>query len=219
MTDDQSLSLVYSVLLLVLVGSALIAQAIPLGKMLRMAAAWAGIFAVLILVLSFRGEVAEIWARVSNELGIGNSHQLVGDTLELRQQGDGHFWVNAKLNGTDVRFLVDSGATTTSISVATAERAGIDVDRTRFPVQLSTANGTIEAWRARADTLSVGGMTVDDHAVVVSEAFGDFNVLGMNFLSALKSWRVEGRTMILEPYEPGDRAMLIDPRNSDNNLT
>jgi aspartyl protease family protein len=47
--------------------------------------------------------------------------------------------------------------------------------------------------------LKLGDIVARDLPVVVSPAFGDTDVLGMNFLSQLKSWRVEGRTLILTP--------------------
>jgi aspartyl protease family protein len=50
--------------------------------------------------------------------------------------------------------------------------------------------------------LRFGTIVARDLPVVVSPAFGTTDVLGMNFLSKLKSWRVEGRTLILEPHHP-----------------
>jgi aspartyl protease family protein len=101
-------------------------------------------------------------------------------------------------NGEPVRFLIDSGATTTSVSQAVAQRAGVRISR-GFPAMVQTANGIVAVQRGRADRLSVGTIQRTDLAVHVSEAFGDMNVIGMNFLSSLKSWSVEGRTLILKP--------------------
>ena len=52
---------------------------------------------------------------------------------------DGHFWVDAKLNGRDVRFLIDSGATMTTISRSTAARAGVAVSPNRDQVVITGA--------------------------------------------------------------------------------
>jgi aspartyl protease family protein len=114
----------------------------------------------------------------------------------VRLAPDGHYWVEAELNGEKVRFLVDSGATTTSISKATAERVGIEPSG-GFPAMVKTANGTVTVQRGRAGSLRVGNIERSNVAVHISEAFGDMNVIGMNFLSSLKSWGVEGRTLIL----------------------
>jgi len=54
--------------------------------------------------------------------------------------------------------------------------------------------------RAEIGTLDLGGIERKDHAILVSsDAEDDVDLLGMNFLSSLKSWRVEGREMVLEP--------------------
>jgi len=50
-----------------------------------------------------------------------------------------------------------------------------------------------------AKRLTIGGIEARDLPVVVSPSFGDQDVIGMNFLSRLKSWRVEGRTLVLQP--------------------
>ncbi len=71
-----------------------------------------------------------------------------------------------------------------------------------FPVVLQTANGAIRAETGEVKELRFGNVVARDLAVVVSPAFGNIDVLGMNFLSRLKSWRVEGRTLILTPHHP-----------------
>ena len=97
-----------------------------------------------------------------------------------------------------MRFLVDSGATVTSISTATAARAGV-APSGGFPVLVNTANGTVRAQRARAERLTVGTIERRNLALHVSEAFGDTNVIGMNFLSSLSGWGVEGQWLVLRP--------------------
>src|SRR3546814_2940963 len=60
---------------------------------------------------------------------------------------------------------------------------------------------TTPEWQ-RLALYPLGGITARDLKVVISPALGDIDVLGMNFLSQLASWRVEGRTLILVP--PGN---------------
>ena len=98
--------------------------------------------------------------------------------------------------------LIDSGATTTALSVATAQAAGIDTASSPFPAVLNTANGTVMAQTGTAAKITIGSIEARDVGVVVSRAFGDGDVLGMNFLSQLASWRVEGQTLVLTPTAP-----------------
>lgn len=127
---------------------------------------------------------------------------VVGKELRVPMAADGHFWVDASINGTKRRMLVDSGATVTAVPVQTAQAAGLNPEANPVPVMIRTANGTIAAQSTRADELRIGNIVARDLGVIVSPAFGDTHVLGMNFLSRLESWRVEGRTLILKPHHP-----------------
>ena len=109
---------------------------------------------------------------------------------------DGHFWVRADVNGHEVRFLVDSGATMTTIDRATAIAAGVAIDPSRGQL-VRTGNGMIRVSRGRAESLQVGGIERRGIAVQISES-DNLNVLGMNFLSSLDRWGVEGRWLVLE---------------------
>jgi len=201
MNDGETASLIYSLLLLVLVGSALVSRSLPIGQTLKMALGWVGIFALIFLLVSFRPEMKLIWGRVTGELGLASGPQISGAPMTLRKREDGHFWVDADVNGHRVEFMVDSGATFTALSAPAARDAGVEPDAFSMKIAIGTANGTIEADRATVSELRLGSLVMQDHAIVVAEAFGDTNVLGMNFLSALKSWRVEGSSMILTPHD------------------
>jgi aspartyl protease family protein len=198
MTEDQTGNLVYAVLGLMLVASSLFARRLPLGQTLRMALSWVAIFGVMFVLFTFRAEFKQVWQRVKSEF-VGGGSAMADGTLRVPQGEDGHFHVDASINGHTVRLLVDSGATTTSLSVATAKAAGLDVDTDGFPVIVETANGMAEARRARAAQFDVGPIKRSDFPVLVAEGLGDGNLIGMNFLSTLKGWRVEGDVLVLNP--------------------
>jgi aspartyl protease family protein len=100
------------------------------------------------------------------------------------------------------RFLVDTGATLTAISAETADVAGIEAQQLRQTVLLKTANGSTAAQLASLSELRVGNALARDLDAVIAPGLGNTNVLGMNFLSRLKSWRVEDGTLILVPHHP-----------------
>jgi aspartyl protease family protein len=130
------------------------------------------------------------------------AQSVVGEELRVPMGRDGHFWVEVSINGVPRRMMVDSGATVTAVPVETAEAAKLDTQASPIPVLIRTANGTVPAQSTRADELRLGNIVARDLGVIFSPAFGDTHVLGMNFLSRLESWRVEGRTMILKPHHP-----------------
>ncbi|WP_108809997.1 TIGR02281 family clan AA aspartic protease [Sphingorhabdus sp. Alg231-15] len=199
MTEDQNINLVFAIGALVLVASALFSRRIGLGEVVRSVLSWVAIFAIFIVGFSYQKEIVGVWHKVTGEITGANEQQVVGGTLKIRQSPDGHYWADAEVNGMPVRFLIDSGATTTAMTLKTARAANVDINDGGFPTYLNTANGTVEAQRGTIQALRVGPMMALELPVVVAEAFGDSNVLGMNFLSEMKSWRVEGGEMILEP--------------------
>jgi len=166
----------------------------------------AGLVGLLILVVIQRGRFDPYFSRIVSALHLGGQN-VVGKEVRIRMAPDGHFWAHVRINGVDRRMLIDSGATLTALSTGTAEAAGLKTDDQLFPVVLNTANGAITARTATLPALRLGDIVARDLPVVVSPAFGDTDVLGMNFLSMLKSWRVEGRELVLEPHHPQPSAV------------
>ena len=131
---------------------------------------------------------------------IGLPEQVVdGGETRIPLSPDGHFWVRAKVNGVDGNFMIDTGATLTAISAPLAERAGLEPRCGGIPIMLGTANGTVQAHVATVDSLTFGNVNASGTDAAVAESFGDFNVIGMNVLARLGSWRVEDNTLILVP--------------------
>ena len=85
---------------------------------------------------------------------------------------------------------------------------------------IETANGMVRARSGRVASLAVGPLRTSDLGVVISPQFDDLDVLGMNFLSRLKSWRVEDRVLVLEPGDAAGGSNVRDatgtPPDSDN---
>ena len=190
-------SLIWGVMCILLLVSSLAARRLPLGYIAKAGLAWIAIFAALFAIFSFRFEFINIWERVKADISGTAGQSISGDAIELSRQDDGHYWIMVDINGRPVRFMVDSGATMTAINAATAQEVGVETDG--YPIILSTANGRVAAKRATVGSLAVGPHKIENHSVVVSDSFGDVNLLGMNFLNSMQSWRVEANVMILQP--------------------
>jgi aspartyl protease family protein len=163
------------------------------------------LLAMLVLGLTHLARFDPTLARYAAMLNLGEQ-KVVGRELRIAMAPDGHFWATALVDGVERRLLVDSGATVTALSTETARAARVAPDRSPFPVLLRTANGTIRADTGEVSELRLGNVVARDLPVVVSPALGGTDILGMNFLSRLKSWRVEGRTLVLEPHHPQEIA-------------
>ena len=186
------------------VGAALIImllQRIPVvGRIVRFAISF-GLFAFLIFILLSQAPYQPELSRITSSLGL-DDQKVSGKELRVRMSPDGHFWVLASINGIERRMLIDSGATVTAISTETAQAARVETGKGIAPVILRTANGAAPAETGAIEELRVGNIVARNLRIVTAPGLGSLDVLGMNFLSKLESWRVEGRTLILVPHHP-----------------
>ena len=194
MNGDESPRMIYLVLLLVLVTASLIGMRLPAGKVVKMALAWVAIFAGAFALFAFRDEFSSLGQRLRAEAT--GAPIETGEELRIPISEDGHFWIEASVNGHKARFLVDSGASITTVSQATAEAARITTGLRSDAVE--TANGTVTMKRGSAERFQVGPIERTDFSVNINER-DSANVLGMNFLSSLSGWRVEGNYLVLRP--------------------
>jgi aspartyl protease family protein len=186
---------IYILVAMTIVISALMARREPAAKMIKMALAWVVIFAAGFVLFTFRDDFGWVAQRLQAE-AVGTPVEQ-GTQTRVPMAADGHFWVDAKVNGHDVHFLVDSGATMTTIDRTTALAAGIEVSPKRDQV-VRTGNGVIRVSTGRADEIELGTISRQDVALQIADN-ENLNVLGMNYLSSLRRWGVEGRWLILVP--------------------
>ncbi len=178
-------------------------QRIPVvGRIIRFAISLA-LFAFLIFILLQQAPYQPELSRLTSSLGL-DDQKVAGKELRVKMAPDGHFWAIASINGVKARMLIDSGATITALSEETARAAKIDKGSTLTRVVLHTANGVATAETGSIDELRVGNIAARNLKIVTAPGLGGLNVLGMNFLSKLQSWRVEGQTLILVPHHPQD---------------
>jgi aspartyl protease family protein len=176
-------------------------QRIPVvGRIVRFAISLA-LFALLIFIVLQQAPYQPELSRLTSKLGL-DDQKVAGKELRVTMAPDGHFWVKASINGVERRMLIDSGATVTAISAETARAAGVDTGTGLTPVMLRTANGVTRAQTGSIDELRIGNIVARNLRIVTAPGLGSLDVLGMNFLSKLESWRVEGRTLVLVPHHP-----------------
>ena len=126
----------------------------------------------------------------------GSTPALSAQSATLTADAQGHFVVEGQINGGRVRFLVDTGATTVSLSSADANRLGIDY-RKGQPGLMGTANGTAIAYKVKLDNVRVGDIVANNvDASVLEGSQIPFALLGMSFLNRMEMKRV-GETMVL----------------------
>ena len=117
-------------------------------------------------------------------------------SITLVPDANGQFFASGSVNGRPVRFLVDTGASVTTLSRADAQRIGLRY-RDGVPTQSMTVNGRVKGWQIALDSLRVGDVTVHDViAVVVDNDLLPFGLLGMTYLDHFEIQR-QGTTLVL----------------------
>ena len=197
MTNDVMLGSLYILMAMMLVLGALINRREPLAKMLTMFLAWVAIFGAGFILFSFRDDLGYVGQRLKAETTGAPLVESGGVAVRVPMAIDGHFWVKGELNGVPTRFLVESGATMTTINRAAARAAGVAVSAGPGPL-VRTGNGIVQVATGRADTLNIATIERRNVGLHIVET-DDMNVLGMNYLSSLKRWGVEGRWLVMEP--------------------
>lgn len=163
-------------------------------------AMWAVFVATGATLFVQREAVIEGARSFAEEAGVAQPGATVTGTGEVAvsRGPDGSFVVPARVNGVDTRFIFDTGATSVVLTAETASLLGLRPEALRFTVPVQTANGRTMAAPIRLDRLTVGDITFNRVAAVVSRP-GQLheNLLGQSFLERLDSYEVRGRRLVM----------------------
>lgn len=114
----------------------------------------------------------------------------------MTADAQGHFYTTGNINGTSVRFLVDTGATMISLGASDARRIGLDFNRGQKGMS-QTANGQTMVSKIQLDTVRIGDVTLHNVDAVVHQSDMPMALLGMSFLNRMEMQR-DGNTMTLK---------------------
>jgi aspartyl protease family protein len=117
----------------------------------------------------------------------------------LKAGQNGHFIVNAEINGRNVKVLVDTGASAVALSYEDAKDIGLHPGSLDYNVPVSTANGMVKAAGVNLEKVEIDGVRVSDvQGLVLPEGAMRGSLLGMSFLSKLQSFKVEDGVLYLK---------------------
>lgn len=204
----------YVLLLIVLVVSSLALRRANIAGAVKSLVAWAAIGLVLVIGYSYREELRAVWYRVAGELDTSRATPVQprssdrradgqsedsgeSGALAIRQSSDGHYYVTARVNGSDVRLLVDTGATITVLSKRHAERAGLFPSPGEYTVSVRTANGIARGAPVRLRDFEIGDARLQDVQALVMDTPGNTSVLGIGTLQRFKSYEVRNGVLTL----------------------
>lgn len=123
---------------------------------------------------------------------------LAGVT-EIKADDRGHFIAEAEIDGSDIKVMVDTGASVVALSFEDADEIGLRPASLTYDTPVMTANGQTNAARVTLRRVEIDGVRVRDVAGMVLPAGSmDGSLLGMSFLSHLRSFRIEDGVLRLE---------------------
>ncbi len=122
---------------------------------------------------------------------------IKGSATSISKSPDGHFWVQARVNASSIKFLVDTGASVVALTPLDAQIAGINLQTLKYTSPINTAAGRVMAAPVTLSLVSVGNVTVRDvRAVVISKGL-PHSLLGMSYLGELQTVEATRGMLIL----------------------
>lgn len=191
MNSDNIAQLVYLVLLgSVIAGSFMVSNRKNLGKTAQQAAIWGLIFVGTIAAIG-------LWSDIRDTVAPSQSYIDGMATVEVPRAPDGHYYLDLEIDGTTVRFVIDTGASDVVLTKGDAQRVGIDVDNLFFGDIANTANGEVRTARVRLKNVKLGEIV--DLSLGASVNAGEMrtSLLGMTYLQRYSKIELGGGKMVL----------------------
>lgn len=128
-----------------------------------------------------------------------NPEIIIERVITLTRSRDGHFYADVIVNGVNVNFLVDTGATNIALSKDDARRIGIDMFYLDFSMRATTASGTIKVAPTKLRSIILGETQNYDFPAFVLDGAASKSLLGMSYLSQFAQIEINNSKMILHP--------------------
>lgn len=186
MSGDQIASLMF----LGLLGGAIALSYVAsnrgnLGRTARQGAIWVLIFICTIAAVG-------LWPTIRDTVVPRQTVMQDGREIMVPMSPDGHYYLTLELNGTPVRFVVDTGASEIVLSAEDAARIGIDPESLVFSGRAMTANGMVETAPVRIATMALGGVVDEGVRAVVNRGELFESLLGMSYLRRFDRLEISG---------------------------
>ncbi|MDN3712150.1 TIGR02281 family clan AA aspartic protease [Paracoccus cavernae] len=190
MTEDLPRLAYLALLLVALAGFLIVEFRAKPGQTMRQALAWGLIFVGTIAV-------AGLWQDISRSV-VPRQQIFEGGRIEIPVSSDGHYYLTVTLNGEEVDFVVDTGATTIALSRDEARRIGVDTDNLAFTAQARTANGIVPTAPVIIRDVQIGDIHDRNVSAVVVDGDLGMPLLGMTYLSRFARVSIESDRLILQ---------------------
>lgn len=191
MDGDQLGRLIYLVLLGAAVGGYFfVGNRRNLGKSAQQAAIWALIFVGFIVGYGLWGDLQST---------ISPQQSVLGDEgrITVPRDRDGHYYLTLDINGTPVKFVVDTGASNVVLTRQDARRVGIELDNLIFSGRAETANGVVRTAPIRVETIALGPIVERRMRIWVNGGEMEGSLLGMGYLDRFSRVEIAAGKLVL----------------------
>ncbi len=188
--DSQARLFYLAILGMALIGGVFYNYRNRLGTAVQHAAIWVLIFLGVTIAYGFKDQL-------TTQLYPDSARSVDDRTIALRRADDGHFYARVRVNGTGIRFMVDTGATNLVLSQQDARRIGLAMDSLNYVLPTNTANGRVYGAGVVLDRVELGGFVDTDVRAMVNGGRMNESLLGMTYLDRFRSFSVEGDTLLL----------------------
>lgn len=198
-TQEQMAQAIPLIVILIVIAGGLFSRRHRFSELIGNLAIWVGILGVVLVGYTYREDLTLVASRVFGELvpGVAVVDAERG-TATFRGGRDGHFMINAKINGAEIRTIFDTGASAVVLTHGDAERVGISTASLTYNVPVSTANGTGNAAAVTLDQIEIGGIVRNNvRAFIAERGMLETSLLGMSYLGTLSRYAVSGNSLEL----------------------
>ena len=190
MSVDPARLIFLSLLLVALGGFLWVEFRRDAGVASRAVAAWGLIFVAAIAA-------AGLWEDIRRDI-LPRQAVVSPTRIEVPVGPDGHFHLTAQINGTPIRLIVDTGASSIALGPRDAARIGIDPDQLAYVGEARTANGTVETAPVTLDSVAFGEIHDSRVPAMVLKSDLEQSLMGMSYHSRFARVSIEGNRLILE---------------------
>ncbi|WP_375173019.1 TIGR02281 family clan AA aspartic protease [Pseudooceanicola sp.] len=184
--------LAYLILLLLAVGGWMFTQGRKhWGRLAQQFAAWVLIFVGVLAAVGLWGDI--------RQTVVPSQTVLQGGAINVPRAPDGHYYLTAEVNGTALRFMVDTGASDIVLTQEDAERIGLDPKALHYSARAFSANGEVGIAPVVLDSVALGPVRMDGVRAMVNAGDMQQSLLGMRYLQQFSK------------IEIGDGALLLTP--------
>ena len=198
LTGEETGNLIYLIILLGFIASGtLFKKQIKASQILKQLFWWFLIILVIIFLYSFRHDFDNAKNRLKSELFPSSAMRISDNQIRINISQGGHFYIKLKVNGEDVSFMIDTGASDTVLSQDDAKKVGINLNNLSYNKIYNTANGKVFAASVKLDKVELSGIIFYDIYASVNNSNLETSLLGMSFLKNFKKYEFYQDKLVL----------------------